>query len=150
MAKKTYNELLRDPRWQKRRLDILNRDQFTCTQCGDKETELHIHHEYYTKGTLPWEYPDDGLITLCAHCHYAITELLTFEYVILKVAKSRSQNNSHLVLLYVLTDAPKRKVLHIYLFGHRETGELLASLPGEHIVLINQLFDYKTDTKASF
>lgn len=30
---------------------------------------LHVHHTYYQKGLLPWEYPDDSLITLCWTCH---------------------------------------------------------------------------------
>ena len=31
--KKTYTELLKDPRWQKKRLEIYERDNFTCNQC---------------------------------------------------------------------------------------------------------------------
>lgn len=30
---------------------------------------LHVHHNYYQKGRLPWEYPDEALITLCWYCH---------------------------------------------------------------------------------
>jgi hypothetical protein len=30
---------------------------------------LHVHHKYYQKGRLPWEYPNDALITLCWDCH---------------------------------------------------------------------------------
>lgn len=32
---------------------------------------LHVHHKYYVKASLPWEYPDDALITLCMDCHTA-------------------------------------------------------------------------------
>lgn len=64
-----YQKKLRDPRWQKRRLEILDRDEFSCTNCGDKETELHVHHAIYLKGKDPWEYEDEHLITLCAPCH---------------------------------------------------------------------------------
>lgn len=32
--------------------------------------ELHVHHHYYVKGRLPWEYPDLALITLCHECHW--------------------------------------------------------------------------------
>lgn len=30
---------------------------------------LHVHHTYYQKGKLPWEYPDSSLQCLCASCH---------------------------------------------------------------------------------
>lgn len=65
----TYSDLLKDPRWQKKRLEILQRDNFHCCQCGSSVKTLHVHHQYYTKGNMPWEYPDDTLITLCLDCH---------------------------------------------------------------------------------
>jgi hypothetical protein len=64
-----YSEKFKDPRWQKKRLEILERDEFTCQLCGDKESTLHVHHWYYEKGKDPWEYPDMALITLCEDCH---------------------------------------------------------------------------------
>jgi 5-methylcytosine-specific restriction endonuclease McrA len=33
--KKTYSELLKSPKWQKKRLEIMSRDKFTCKKCGD-------------------------------------------------------------------------------------------------------------------
>jgi len=73
---KTYSEKLRDPKWQKKRLGILNRDNWTCRVCGDKENTLHIHHLYYKKGAEPWDYPDDALRTLCGDCHECETDFL--------------------------------------------------------------------------
>ena len=67
--KKTYSEKLKDPRWQKKRLKILERDEFTCQSCFDSESTLHVHHRYYTQGAEPWEYPDSALQTLCEGCH---------------------------------------------------------------------------------
>ena len=64
-----YSEQLKDPRWQKKRLEILQRDDFTCQVCGDKESTLHVHHKCYTKGKKPWEYEAYSLITLCEECH---------------------------------------------------------------------------------
>ena len=65
----TYYEKLKDPRWQKKRLEILNRDEFTCKICNDTKSTLHIHHKYYEYGNDPWDYPDNCFITLCADCH---------------------------------------------------------------------------------
>jgi hypothetical protein len=33
---------------------------------------LHIHHKYYVKSLLAWEYKDDALVTLCQTCHESI------------------------------------------------------------------------------
>jgi hypothetical protein len=65
----TYGEKLKDPRWQKKRLEILNRDEFTCQQCLDTTRTLMVHHRYYTKGLEPWEYEDSCYKTLCDVCH---------------------------------------------------------------------------------
>lgn len=69
-----YWELLKDPRWQRRRLDVLNRADFTCEECGDKETTLHVHHMYYERGAKPWEYSDEALRVLCEKCHEIVAE----------------------------------------------------------------------------
>lgn len=71
----TYAEKLQDPRWQKKRLEVFERDNFSCQYCGCKEHTLHVHHKYYRKGKEPWEYPDDCLKTVCKYCHQII-ELL--------------------------------------------------------------------------
>ena len=71
----SYKRKLANPLWQKKRLEILTRDDFACLLCKDKETELHIHHNYYTKGKEPWEYDGDCYFTLCAHCHYEVEEM---------------------------------------------------------------------------
>jgi hypothetical protein len=76
MAK--YAQKLADPRWQRRRLEIFNRDNWTCQQCGDKGTQLEIHHTSYWAGIEPWEYPGDMLITVCHKCHHA--EQVRFKY----------------------------------------------------------------------
>jgi hypothetical protein len=67
--KLSYNEKLKDPRWQKRRLEILNRDEWFCQSCGNKERTLHVHHRLYSYNTEPWDYPDSNLVTLCHICH---------------------------------------------------------------------------------
>ena len=64
-----YQRLLRDPRWQKRRLQIFQRDQWTCQQCGATKRELQVHHTAYVAGAAPWEAPLRSLVTLCKPCH---------------------------------------------------------------------------------
>lgn len=68
-AKKSYSEKLRDPRWQKKRLEVLERNKFTCQDCGSADKELHVHHCYYESGLDPWEYEDLYLKCLCGECH---------------------------------------------------------------------------------
>jgi len=69
MAKKSYSEKLRDPRWQKLRLKIMERDGFACVDCSDTKKMLSVHHLIYKKGNSPWEYKNNELITLCEFCH---------------------------------------------------------------------------------
>lgn len=65
----TYKEQLLDPRWQRRRLEILQRDDFTCRECLSKDKTLHIHHTEYHNGKMAWEYDGRYLKTLCSDCH---------------------------------------------------------------------------------
>jgi 5-methylcytosine-specific restriction endonuclease McrA len=69
MVKQSYSELLRDPRWQRKRLEIMGLDDFKCRYCGNHELTLNVHHIHYNKGHKPWEYENDELITLCEDCH---------------------------------------------------------------------------------
>ena len=70
----TYEELLQTQSWKEKRLKILNRDNYTCTFCHKQKPVMVVHHKYYLKypneqHVLPWDYPDDALITLCDDCH---------------------------------------------------------------------------------
>ncbi len=64
-----YSEKLKHPNWQRKRLEILSRDNFECRMCGDKEESLHVHHLQYFPGNDPWAYPNSSMITLCHVCH---------------------------------------------------------------------------------
>ena len=66
---KSYAAKLRDPRWQKTRLQIMERDKFACVSCDDATSELQVHHGYYVGTKEPWEYEHDSLWTLCGDCH---------------------------------------------------------------------------------
>lgn len=68
-TKSNYSEKLRDPRWQRRRLEIFQRDNFTCQSCHSDSKTLNIHHLKYFPGREPWEYEDHYLVTYCEKCH---------------------------------------------------------------------------------
>jgi hypothetical protein len=70
----TYKEKLKDPRWQKKRLEILERDMWTCQSCMDSASSLHVHHRYYASVENPWDYPSAALVALCETCHAAESE----------------------------------------------------------------------------
>lgn len=72
----TYAQKLKDPRWQKKRLEILNRDEFACRICGDKKKTLHVHHRAYAKGLEPWEVEDAALLTVCEGCHERLKQAI--------------------------------------------------------------------------
>lgn len=64
-----YADKLKHPKWQKKRLEVLSRDEFRCQLCWDNTTMLHVHHKYYKKGQDPWKYKLKAFITLCSKCH---------------------------------------------------------------------------------
>lgn len=82
----SYAQKLLDPRWQKRRIEILNRDEYSCVYCGDNKNQLQVHHETYYGD--PWEINPDNLKTLCCHCHSMVS---TFQFhLVKKVFKNQS------------------------------------------------------------
>lgn len=66
---KSYYELLRDPRWQRKRLEVMERAGFTCEECDKGDETLNVHHSFYEKNRDPWDYPDRSLHCLCEKCH---------------------------------------------------------------------------------
>jgi hypothetical protein len=65
----TYWEKLKDPRWQRKRLEVMEAAGFECESCGDKEATLNVHHKAYKKNADPWEYEIEELACLCEVCH---------------------------------------------------------------------------------
>ena len=83
-----YSEKLKDPRWQKKRLEILERDEWSCRVCFDKENTLHVHHKRYLVMKEPWDHPNELLQTLCESCHKEERELRPgVEYDLLEMLK---------------------------------------------------------------
>jgi hypothetical protein len=69
MGKKTYLEKLKDPRWQRKRLEAMQAAEFRCQWCQDDSTSLNVHHKDYLKGHEVWEYDIEQLAVLCEVCH---------------------------------------------------------------------------------
>ena len=66
-----WSSAFRDSRWQKKRLEIMERDGWACRSCGasGEGVTLNVHHAYYESNKAPWQYPDDTLLTWCEECH---------------------------------------------------------------------------------
>lgn len=73
--KQRYAALLTDPRWQKVRLKVMERDGWACVLCGDATSTLTVHHSVY-RGN-PWDAPTEYLHTLCVECHSIVQEIWT-------------------------------------------------------------------------
>jgi hypothetical protein len=99
---KSYADKLKDPRWQKKRLEIMKRDKWTCKKCGDTETTLNVHHLKYENGNDPWEYENKDLITICEDCHKEIETLKddnpNFEFSLIKIYKSSGWTNDNRIM----------------------------------------------------
>ena len=128
MRKSSYSEKLLDPRWQKKRLEILNRDNFQCQECGEQTKTLHVHHCIYRRDFEPWEYPEKSLVTLCCDCHAhesaawlesrkTLTDDLAafgflasdFDFISMELFSSLgSKNFTKKEFLFALTDAIKK------------------------------------------
>jgi 5-methylcytosine-specific restriction endonuclease McrA len=76
----TYESLLHTFEWLEKRDDILKRDGHRCAACRSSRGDagdsgiLQVHHRYYVLGWLPWDYPDEALVTLCMSCHWHLHE----------------------------------------------------------------------------
>lgn len=64
----SYQQKLLNPLWQKKRLEILQRDEWRCQRCDRADKTLHVHHRVYYESD-PWNIPNTALETLCDECH---------------------------------------------------------------------------------
>jgi len=99
----TYAEKLKDPRWQKKRLQILERDNWTCQLCGDTTTTFNIHHKKYSGD--PWQANDEDLITYCEHCHALIG--IAPDQEIVKVNKRKINQQETPFVFFSLVKCPE-------------------------------------------
>lgn len=57
------------PNWQRLRNCIMDRDNYTCTRCGNKQEQLHVHHLRYNQNGFIWDVEPKDLKTICKSCH---------------------------------------------------------------------------------
>lgn len=113
----TYAEKLKDPRWQKKRLEILERDNWCCQLCFDKNTTLHVHHLKYSGE--PWNTKNDDLLTYCEHCHSIIEFNKKEEKIIpLKVFKGYIDDNQ-VKLCLVYFDENGGRYVDVYIYNKK-------------------------------
>lgn len=134
----TYKEKLQDPRWQKKRLEILDRDNFTCQLCDDKHTTLHVHHSSYLEN--PWDVQNSELITYCADCHRFV-EFTKSMKIYNKIIKIIKRNSSIGILLYcsIIDDLGDKWVVLNLL--NPDDIKLVNFLDGKLINDLNNLFN---------
>lgn len=97
-----YADKLLDPRWQKKRLKILERDNWTCQLCQDTETSFHVHHKKYNGN--PWDTADEDLVSYCQDCHLIVENLKNNDviYKPIKVVKFDSIRKDDPLLVVIL------------------------------------------------
>jgi hypothetical protein len=64
-----YAQQIKHPNWQKKRLEVLEFNDFQCENCGESGQELHVHHPFYKRGAMIWQYDLEELMCLCHKCH---------------------------------------------------------------------------------
>jgi hypothetical protein len=117
-----YKEKILHPKWQRKRLEIMQRDDFKCSYCKDEENTLHVHHIVYPESGNPWDSGNDDLITLCKTCHEeesdkergknAVLEFFS-EIYNLPVLKTFSLTESLSIWLYLGRGSKKELILYI-------------------------------------
>jgi len=111
----SYKEQLKHPNWQRKRLEIMQRDNFKCRICGDTKKQLHVHHIFYeNEADNIWNYPNESLITLCSDCHKYEHELNLFDQsleifkkIVLVINEPLSMIDIDLIIYQVTMDNPE-------------------------------------------
>ena len=68
----TYREQIRSPEWIKFAAKFKEDHDWKCESCGNPQgpnSELSVHHIYYTPGVMMWDHPPEIMECLCWPCH---------------------------------------------------------------------------------
>lgn len=72
MAYKAKNPFYEDPKWLRKRGNILRRDEYLCRQCkryGKSTAATTVHHIYPYSEYPMYRLTDINLLSLCNGCH---------------------------------------------------------------------------------
>jgi hypothetical protein len=108
-----YQTKLKSPHWQKKRLQVLNRDKWKCKLCKDEETTLHVHHLKYETKKQPWEYPMGNFVTLCEHCHREV-ELLKDENNFDEILIDKIKWQRGDITMFIYANSKENPIIKIY------------------------------------
>ena len=130
----SYEEKLQDPRWQKKRLEIFERDGWACRECHHTDRTLCVHHLKYLPDTEPWDYPDHLLRTLCSSCHNLETILRSdVEKKLVDTLKEKMPNALNLLSIQValskieIQDSYELALQLAFIIKHPAVRPLIAS-----------------------
>lgn len=142
--KLTYSDKLKSPLWQRKRLQVYERDNWTCQLCSDDSTELHVHHISYEPGRQPWEYELDNFTTLCKHCHGAVS-IYQKDYPgeFIKAIKRPVPLLKYFAIMLLVKDRNQLKVAVLTVF--EKEINLISILSQEAINDINTLMGIEVD-----
>ena len=68
---KSYRSQYLDPRWQKKRLKVMESTGFKCENCQSETNTLNVHHKQYIPNRDIWDYRLNQFLVLCEGCHEA-------------------------------------------------------------------------------
>lgn len=109
------------PEWQKKRLEVLSLREFTCQWCGAKDKQLHVHHPYYHKEKMVWEYSASLLQCLCDDCHEVAHDL---DFIIKVATTKLSPQMKRRIIGYIDAVTGNEQLLEHgpYVLGYSEGG----------------------------
>lgn len=129
---KTYSDKLKSPKWQKKRLEILSRDNWKCRYCDNEEKQLQVHHLKYTE-RLPHNEPSINLITVCEDCHKVVEFLKHKMYSELGVLHCINERENHFMCYFPhhVVFVHKMPILHAICI-HDQTFHIVSDLYKKH------------------
>lgn len=128
-----YQTKLKSPHWQKKRLQVLNRDKWKCKLCKDEETTLHVHHLEYQPKKEPWEYPMSNFVTLCEHCHREV-ELLKVDNHHDEIHIDKMKWKSGDIIVFIYAKSMEYPAIKFYDKNDRLFGNYQFSDYGQNII----------------
>tara|TARA_Y100000004_G_scaffold93073_1_gene104281 strand:+ start:102 stop:839 length:738 start_codon:yes stop_codon:yes gene_type:complete len=71
---KSYKKYLKSDKWHRIRKKVIERDNYTCQCCRDKNCVLQVHHIIYNGAVMNGQ-STSQLITLCEKCHEKVESI---------------------------------------------------------------------------